>query len=272
MLDRFTHTNSRNETLDFNELGIYANYNDLRDFEWSVQTYNERITGFYKGIEEKTIPFSFAVEPGKAAEIKNRFYEHFEKDVASMEKGYFEINGYRYYCYVTKSAKTNYLISKRLLTISVSTKSDKPYWIKETTRTVNFAQQEQSSDALAYAFTYPFVYRGGNSVNFTNDNFTDSQLLIRVFGPAENPLVVINDNIHQVNAAIDASEYLEINTEEKTIYKHSRFGDRTNLFNYRNKSYNIFKPMPAGAVSITANGDFKIELVMVEKRGEPKWI
>ena len=36
--------------------------------------------------------------------------------------------------------------------------------------------------------------------------------------------------------------------------------------------YNIFKPMPAGPVSITANGDFKIELVMIEKRGEPKWI
>lgn len=272
MLDKFTHTNSANETLDFNALGIYANYNDLRDFEWSVQTYNERITGFYKGIEEKTIPFTFVVDKEKAAEIKNKFYEHFEKDVASLKKGFFEINGYKYYCYITKSAKANYLINKKILNLSIKTKSDKPYWIKETTKTVNFAQQEQSSDALVYSFTYPFIYRGGNSVNFTNDNFTSSELLIRIFGPAENPLVVINDNIHQVNAAIDSTEYLEISTEEKTIYKYSKFGDKTNLFNYRNKSYNIFKPMPAGPVSITANGDFKIELVMIEKRGEPKWI
>lgn len=272
MLDKFTHTNSENETLDFNELGIYANYNDLRDFEWDVQTYNERITKFYKGIKEKTIPFTFVVDKQKAAEIKNKFYEHFEKDIMNMKKGYFTINGYKYHCYLTKSVKSDYLMSKRILKISITIKSDNPFWIKETTKSIKFAQAEQSSDDLTYTFTYPFIYRRKNSVNFTNENFTDTDIIMRIFGPIENPYLMINENIYQVNATIDGSDYLEIDTENKTIYKYSKYGDKTNLFNYRNKQYDIFKAIPSGPISISANGDFKVELVMVEKRGEPKWI
>lgn len=48
MLDRITHINSNNETLDFTSLGIFVNYNDLRNFEWIVKSNNNRITGFYK--------------------------------------------------------------------------------------------------------------------------------------------------------------------------------------------------------------------------------
>ena len=95
MLDRITHINSNNETLDFTSLGIFVNYNDLRNFEWIVKSNNNRITGFYKGIVKKTIPFVFLVaNQQKANEIKNQFYEHFEIDILKKEKGYFEINGY----------------------------------------------------------------------------------------------------------------------------------------------------------------------------------
>ena len=38
MLDKFTHTNSKGETLDFLSLGIFANENELRDYEWSYTT------------------------------------------------------------------------------------------------------------------------------------------------------------------------------------------------------------------------------------------
>lgn len=61
MLDRIIHVNSNNEVLDFSSLGMYVNYNDLRDFEWQVKTKNDRITGFYKGVVKKTIPFVFLV-------------------------------------------------------------------------------------------------------------------------------------------------------------------------------------------------------------------
>lgn len=62
MLDKITHTNSNNETLDFTSLGIFVNYNELRDYEWEIKSSNNRITGFTKGIVKKPIPFKFCVD------------------------------------------------------------------------------------------------------------------------------------------------------------------------------------------------------------------
>jgi hypothetical protein len=272
MLDKIIHVNSNGETLDFFSLGIYVNYNDLRDYEWQVKSNNDKITGFYKGIVNKTIPFVFYVNENKANEIKNKFYEHFEIDVLRQSKGYFEINGYKYYCYVIKSVKSDYLIDKKLLYIQVETTTDDSYWIKETTKTINFSELDGSTDSLKYAFTYSFVYRGLNSVNIMNDNFIETDGIIRIYGNAINPLVKIGENIYQVNDTLDDNEYLEIDTKEKTIYKYSSYGDKTNIFHLRNKEYDVFKPIPSGQVNVSANAGFKVDIVMIERRGEPKWI
>lgn len=272
MLESFKHTNSNNETLDFLSLGIYANSNDLRDFEWTVSSDNNRITGFSKGVVKKTIPFIFYVSEDKANEIKNKFYEHFEIDVLRQSKGYFEINGYKYYCYLTKSVKSDYLNTKRLLQLKAEITTDDSYWVKETTKTINFGELSESTDALKYSFTYPFIYRNLNSVNITNDDFIESDGIIRIYGSAINPLLKIGDNIYQVNDSIDENEYIEIDTKNKTIYKYSKYGDMTNIFHLRNKEYNVFKPIPNGQINVSANASFKADIVIIERRGEPKWI
>ena len=72
MLEKFTHTNSNGETLDFVSMGIYINYNQLRDYEWDVTIENNRIKGFSRGVVKKTIPFVFAVNESQANIIKNK--------------------------------------------------------------------------------------------------------------------------------------------------------------------------------------------------------
>lgn len=271
MLDEIIHVNSKNEKLDFSSLGIYVNYNDLRDFEWQVKSNNDKITGFYKGIVKKTIPFVFCVNEEKANEIKNQFYEHFEIDVLKQSKGYFQINGYKYYCYITKSVKSDYLINKKLLYISVETTTDDSYWIKEKINTIDFTQLSGTTDALKYSFTYPFTYRNLNSVNIVNDDFVESNGIIRIYGEAVDPLVKIGDNIYQVDETVLDSEYIEIDTMNKTIYKYSNYGDKTNIFNLRNKTYDVFKPIQNGQINVSANGKFKVDIIIIERRGEPKW-
>lgn len=271
MLDRFTHTNSKGEVLDFVSIGILINYNQLRDYEWEVEVENNRIKGFKRGVAKKTIPFVFAVNEAQANEIKDKFYEHFDVDVLTGREGYFTINGYKYYCYVTKNVKSDYLISQRHLRINVEATSDKSYWYKEKTVTIDFNETTGETNALKYAFTYPFTYRGSNSVNMINENFVDSDAIIRCYGEAINPLIKIGDNVYQVNTSITANEYIEINTIEKTIYKYSNFGEKTNIFEKRNKQYDIFKQVPSGANNVSASDNFKVDIVLIEKRSEPKW-
>lgn len=271
MLDKLIHVNHLNEVLDFNDLHIWNDDNDLRDYEWSVTYANDRITGFTKGIVTKTIPFVFNVSSDRAEEIKNLFYEHFEKDILSVSAGYFELNGYKLYCYLTKSVKSNYNKRRQYLELSVTITTDKPYWIKETTRTINFDSDNETS-ALRYAFTYPFVYTSMNSANIKNDNFVESDALIRIYGECENPLLNIGDNIYNVNVHVNPDEYIEIDTQERTIKQFNKFGEATNIFNHRNKDFDIFKGIPSGTVIVSANANFTVDITTIERRGEPKWI
>ena len=253
MLDKIKHTNSNNETLDFTSLGIFANYSDLRDFEWSVKTNNNRITGFYKGVVTKTIPFVFLVDQQKANEIKNQFYEHFEIDILKKEKGYFEING-----------------DKRLLYLSVEITTDDSYWIRETSYIVDFSSSS-SRAVTKYPFAYPFTYSVPKTVNIVNESFTDTDMIMRIYGRCTNPIINISDNTYQLYVTLNAEEYAEIDTFKKTITKYSSNGVQSNIFNSRNKSYDAFKKIPQGSFDITTVGVEKVDIVLIERRGEPRW-
>lgn len=270
MHEKITHTNSNNETLDFTTLGILVNYNDLRDYEWGIKTKNDKITDFYKGVVKKTIPFVFCVDEYEADEIKNRFYEHFEIDVLQKKKGYFEINGYRYYCYAVKSVKSNYLISKRHLHINVGIATDDSYWIKETAYTVDFSSSNART-VTKYPFTYPFTYSVPKTVSIANDSFDDTDMIMRVYGTCTNPIVNISNNTYQLYLTLNAGEYAEIDTFKRTITKYSNNGVQSNIFDTRNKSYDTFEKIPQGSFNVTTVGVVKVDIVLVERRGEPKW-
>lgn len=270
MHEKITHTNSNNETLDFTALGILVNYNDLRDYEWGIKTKNDKITGFYKGVVKKTIPFVFCVDEHEADEIKNRFYEHFEIDVLQKRKGYFEINGYKYYCFAVKSVKSNYLINKRYLRINVGIATDDSYWIKETSYTADFSSSSART-VTKYPFTYPFTYSVPKTVNVVNDSFTDTDMIMRIYGRCTNPIINISDNTYQLYVTLNAEEYAEIDTFKKTITKYSSNGVRSNIFNSRNKNYDTFRKIPQGSFNITTVGVEKVDIVLIERRGEPRW-
>lgn len=270
MHEKITHTNSNNETLDFTALGILVNYNDLRDYEWGIKTKNDKITGFYKGVVKKTIPFVFCVDEHEADEIKNRFYEHFEIDVLQKRKGYFEINGYKYYCFAVKSVKSNYLINKRYLRINVGIATDDSYWIKETSYTADFSSSSART-VTKYPFTYPFTYSVPKTVNVVNDSFTDTDMIMRIYGRCTNPIINISDNTYQLYVTLNAEEYAEIDTFKKTITKYSSNGVRSNIFNSRNKNYDTFRKIPQGSFDITTVGVEKVDIVLIERRGEPRW-
>lgn len=270
MLDRIKHTNSINKTLDFTSLGIFVNYNELRDYEWQVKTNNNRITGFYKGVVKKTIPFVFCVDYEKAEAIKNAFYEHFEIDVLRQSMGYFEINGYKYYCYVIKSVKSEYLEDKSILSLDVEITTDDSYWIKETTYTADFSTSS-SRTVTKYPFTYPFTYSVPKTVNVVNESFTDTDMIMRIYGRCTNPIINISDNTYQLYVTLNAEEYAEIDTFKKTITKYSNDGVQSNIFNSRNKSYDAFKKIPQGSFDITTVGVEKVDIVLIERRGEPRW-
>lgn len=269
------HVNSDRETLDLFSLGIYANYNNLRDFEWSVTSNNNIITGFERNIVSKSLPLVICCDENKATDIKNKLYEHFEKDVLNKKSGYFIINNYKFNCYVIRSIKSNYLISKRVLYVTLDIVSDEAFWTKETYYTLprsNRIATREINNIKKYTYQYPFTYSSLRNVQVIDSGFASSDVIIRFFGYCENPYVNIKGKIYQVFYACERDEYIEINTKDRTVFKIGKLGEKTNIFNYRDKQFDdFFRKIEPGDNQVAWDGTYDVEIVVLERRSEPKW-
>lgn len=280
--ETFTHTNSKNETIDFVSLGIYINENDMRNFVWEYKTKNNKITKFKRTIVEKTIPFKFRVtDDSKAAEIKNKFFEHFEVDILTFSKGYFEINGYKFYCFCNKSSKSEYGRYQGFMTLELGIVTDNGFWIKENSISFNYDRNSDGdddyNDGLNYPYNYPYNYSKGDITKYVDsDLLTTGDFRIIVYGYAVNPRITIGDKHYAVNVEVKDKECLVIDSQEKTIYKIQEDGSILKCYDKRVRpkelGNNIFDGIESGRNVVTWNRSFVFDVVLIDARSEPKWI
>ena len=88
MLDNFVYENHLGQRFVGLENGVYLNHSNLRDYAWSCDTMNNRISRFYRSITERTLPLVFVGKSGdEATAVKNRLAELAETDIEAMIPG-----------------------------------------------------------------------------------------------------------------------------------------------------------------------------------------
>lgn len=273
MLEQLKYINHMNESLEFGKGKLYVNENDLHDFAWQITSKNDRISGFKKGIVTKSIPIILKCDSEKEGiELKNKLFEIFEKDVLAVKHGKIIIGDYYLKCFVTESAKSEYLINKSYLKVTVKVSTDFPYWVKETPSTFNYGSGEVGTN-LDFNRDFPFDFTSNLVGKYLNNtNFVATDFRINIYGICENPKITVAGHDYEVTASVGASEYLTIDSANKTIILTHANGTKENLFNKRNRDSYIFEKMPSGSSNVSANGNFKFEIILLEERGEPKWI
>lgn len=271
MLEKIKYINHMNETLDFGREKLFVNENDLRDFAWSISSKNNKISGFKKGIVSKTIPVVIICDSEEEGiRIRNNLFECAEKDVLKMQYGKIIIGDYHMKCYITGSKKSDYLISKRHMMVSLTISTDLPSWIKERTTIFGHGKGTEGKN-LDLNNDFPYDYTSnllGKSLN--NTGFVESNFKMTIYGVCENPEVVIAGHSYQVNVSIAQNEYLTIDSIEKTIVLTHEDGTTENCFNLRNKGSYVFEKIPSG-ISGVSSGYFRFDVTLLEERSEPKW-
>lgn len=274
MLERFRYTNSFNETLEFGKDCLFVNENDLRDFAWEITTKNNKISGFKKGIVSKTIPVILKCNSEEdGVHLRNRMFEVFEKDVLTEQHGKIQIGDYYLRCFITGSQKTQYLINKNYMVVSLTVQTDLPEWIKETTTSYSL-YVESSERYLDFSFDYPHDFKNG--VAFTsveNTGIVASNFIITIFGEVVNPILYIDGHKYAVDVTVGTSERLVIDSINKTITLfNNRTNEQVNCFNNRHKDSYIFEKIPVGSHMITSsNAQLFFDFTLLEERSEPKW-
>ena len=274
MLEQLIYKNHMNEVFEFGKDGIFVDHNDLHDYEWKVTSKGNRISGISKAVQKRKLPVTIICpteEQGIAA--KNRLFEVVEKDVLAMQHGQIILGGYYFKCFVTKSAKREYLTNKRYMKLTLTLHTDFPFWVKETTTSFGTTgTAAEGQPYLDYSVDYPMDFFCDMAIKpIVNNGFVASDFRLVIHGACVNPSVNIADHIYQVNCIVGENEHLTIDSSAKKIYLTSQDGIVTNQFNNRHRTSYVFEKIPTGRNVVLWNGDFGFDIILLEERSEPKW-
>lgn len=277
MLEKVKFINHINESMDWGGNGIFVNYNDLRSYSWGYSKENDKISCFSNGIVKKSVPIVIAcASETEGIVIKNRLFELCEKDVLAVKHGRLVIGDYYLKCFITGSSKSDYLIHKGYVKLKLTVVTDYPRWIKETTTSfrssASSAVGEGSKRNLDFNADFPYDYASelhGKTLN--NTGFAGTNFRMIIYGACVDPTVYIAGHRYRVDGVVEAGEYLTIDSIQKTVMLTKQNGETVNYFNYRDRDSYIFEKIPAGNHSVSWDGRFGFDMVLIEERSEPKW-
>jgi len=274
-LEKVIYQNHQTEKLKFGSAGsgLYVNESDLHDYAWDNISRNNKISGFEMGIVEKKLPVIVVGETEKERQdILNNLFEIAERDVLAVSHGKLIVGDYYCKCFITGSSKSNYLkLGQSVANVDLKIQTDYPQWMKETQ--YNFSSGQTSADEwLDYNVDFDYDYMSTlTNQRVNNTGFVASNFRLIIYGAVENPAVYINGHLYQVNVQLEASEYLVIDSIDKTIKVTRYDGTEENAFGYREKSSYIFERIATGSNIVTWSGDFNFDVILIEERSEPKW-
>lgn len=271
MLEQLKYKNHVNEVFEFGKDGIFVDTNELHDYEWNVTTMGNKISAFDRGVSKRKLPIVIICDTEeKGIAARNKLMEVVEKDVLAMKHGRIILGDYYFRCFVTKSQKKNYLNTKRWMEVTLTLTTDFPYWVKETLCSFGKTVGESGGTNLDFPFEYPFDFHFA-AQDMSNTGFVGTNFRMNVFGACSNPAVYVAGHLYQVNCDVGSDEYLTIDSVSKKIYVTANDGSTRNVFKHRNKDSYIFEKIPAGQSSVLIEGNFGVDIVLLEERSEPKW-
>lgn len=274
-MDNIKYVNHLGEELAFGANGLYINASELHDFSWDVLSVHDKISGFDRGIQTKSIPVRVlctSAENGIAR--KNALFEIPEKDVLTGKNGTLYVNGYACDCFVIESKKERYNIVDWYMEVELTIVTDRPYWYIENTNEIEIDPTwEPEVAGIDFAFDFPFGFGAirYRETSVTNESFFDTKFRIVIRGKASSPSVFINDHEYNVDVDISEGDTLIIDSVIQKVYIERAGGTQENAFDRRDRESYIFQSIPAGELTVMWDNTFDFDLVLVEQRSEPRW-
>lgn len=278
MMYEIEYVNHLGERLDMNGAGIYIDASAFDDYAWGYNVLNGRVGGFYKEPVEIQAGCSIVSDTDAlGVECRNRLYEITEKDVLARKPGRIYCNGWYLRCYVIESSKDLHWYRGSMAQYGLAILAEDPTWILE--HAFRFSMDD-AGDGLNFPFNFPcnFGNPGSRDQLIENPGFIQAPLRITVYGPAEDPKIVIGGNSYEVKANVKSGGSLVIDGADKTITLKDAYGNTENAFSGRrgiqregSGSY-VFQRLGQGWSSVNWDGSFAFEVTVFEQRGERRCV
>lgn len=282
---KFRYVNSRGEILDFSEFPYLFQSGDLVNYSWKYDTSNNRITNVRREAGERPfkiglIPdWSLPYEEKRAAlkEAAEHLFNVIEYDVINNTDGRIETDTGSYFpCRILASDKSDWEKPTAYMFHDLTAVSGKNAWITE--QSFSFypsvsANENSMTGFLDFEFDYSYEYTpqqtGRGSLDISHIATSDFKLTI--FGPCNNPRILIAGHPYEVFTSLSSGEYLIIDSLNNTVVKYLTNGTQESVYDLRGKVNTTFEKIPPGHSQVSWDGTFGFDLTVFLERSEPLW-
>lgn len=251
---------------------VASYYNWAWKAEGAKRQYGLRVSSFSREAAQYEAELIFdARDPAAARRLIKALHNDFENDMRRMTPGRLVWGDYYIDCYINGSEVENISFWKWLVN-TIQVYAPYPFWIKEEYVTLSTAE-EVSGTYLDYTYDYSYDYAApavGEKIVYSESPFT-SEFKLVIYGEAVNPRIVVNGYPYVLYTTIPAGSYVIIDSKQRTIMMYGSGGQKTNIFDFRNKTDSIFEKLPAGNLSIVWDSTFGADLTIYREQAEPEF-
>lgn len=265
------YLNNSGQAVDLNANGVVTDVGKLLKWSADANDSNGRIISLDMGMQEKSTSCSTYTP-----EARTRLYEVPAADVVNGTPGRLYVGDWYLRCYLTASSASKCSDASGFAEYSLTFTSDDPYWCRDTKTVITERHEGGAGLDYPYDYEHDFGY-APSTVVVRNENFAPADLLVRFYGPCEDPSVTIAGNNYAVEASLAQGDYLEVDTREKTVLIKRLDGDVENAFSNVKGDYMegsgsyIFQSLKPGESDVVWPGTYDLDVVVTERRHEPRW-
>lgn len=286
----FYYVNHENEKIDFSDFPYRFQEGDLLDWVYSYQTsqvgVKNKTRDYRRDVSTPTVQIGvgpdYTLPPDERQsqwhEDVNHLADVMEKDVIAAEDGrLWTDTGYYLRCKIIGSTKSDWTMGGiPFMFNEFQVLCDNPMWIKEYTRQFYPAGTPgsgTSGDFLEFPFDFSFDFSAPESgvESWNIDNYASNDFKMTIYGPCENPRILINGWPYEVTDTLESGGYIVIDSAANTVIKYRTNGTTKDLFNDRGKLQSVFTPIPGGRITVNWSGTFGFDITIYAERTEPRW-
>lgn len=277
----FYYVNSNGRKIDFKKapyIGVMSN--NLFEFKWDYITQGQavqKIVKFEKFMVQKTFQVLISGNTSKEyRENLDKFVQLTDVDINNLQMGRLYVGDYFLDCYIYASGKKKRYVDTYKTMVECSIICENGNWQSEEKwrfiRGVNSEHDETTGNGILYPYDYEYDYSAPFGTDtIINESYMDTDFEMVFYGANLLPEVTIGGNDYRINYALDADDYLTINSKKKIAEVTKYNGTKVNVFKYRDRDWDIFKKIKGGGNLVILNDNTSLDVTLYYERSEPFW-
>lgn len=266
------YVNGAGESVEFRADGHWHySGGGMRSWSASFDEVGGRVASFTS--EPREFEIDAVMDGGDAAE-RDRAFEVFERDRDAGVPGTLRCNGWELRCWIVGGEPDSWWYDESQMRAVLKVRADDPAWRREETLQFFKDGAGGGGEWLDYPHGYPYDYKMDDRAAQAVSPFKVAcPFRWTVYGPAEDPYVIVAGNRYQVNVSVEDGGLLVVDSVEGTVTLKTAAGDESSAFAdaVRERGANVFAKLPAGTAPLSWSGAFGFDLTYVRERLDPGW-